>query len=111
MSNFFDSEIVQEEVKSVMKMQEDLYKALPGFYMMDKDEKINVIAMLEKLLEKQQILYTRLSLSQDPQAIKLKKDFDSQKAMLGIPEDVSAVQVFDQMKQMIDTYMDSIDRE
>ena len=92
-------------------MQEDLYKALPGFYMMDKDEKINVIAMLEKLLEKQQILYTRLSLSQDPQAIKLKKDFDSQKAMLGIPEDVSAVQVFDQMKQMIDTYMDSIDRE
>ena len=35
--------------------------------MMDKDEKINVIAMLEKLLEKQQILYTRLSLSEDPQ--------------------------------------------
>lgn len=111
MSDFFDSEIVQEEVKSVMEMQEDLYKALPGFYIMDKDEKINVIAMLEKLLEKQQILYTRLSLSQDPQAIELKKDFDKQKVMLGIPEDVSAFQVFDQMKQMIDTYMDNIDRE
>lgn len=111
MSDFFDSEIVQEEVKSVMKMQEDLYKALPGFYIMDKDEKINVIAMLEKLLEKQQILYTRLSLSQDPQAIELKKDFDKQKVMLGIPEDVSAVQVFDQMKKMIDTYMDHIDKE
>ena len=66
MSDFFDSEIVQEEVKCVMEMQEDLYKALPGFYIMDKDEKINVIAMLEKLLEKQQILYTRLSLSEDP---------------------------------------------
>ncbi len=94
-----------------MKMQEDLYRALPGFYMMDKDEKINVIAMLEKLLEKQQILYTRLSLSQDPKAIELKKDFDKQKVMLGIPENVSAVQVFDEMKQMIDTYMDNIDRE
>tara|TARA_B100002019_G_C21224552_1_gene576626 strand:+ start:790 stop:1125 length:336 start_codon:yes stop_codon:yes gene_type:complete len=111
MSDFFDSEIVQEEVKCVMKMQEDLYRALPGFYMMDKDEKINVIAMLEKLLEKQQILYTRLSLSQDPKAIELKKDFDKQKVMLGIPENVSAVQVFDEMKQMIDTYMDNIDRE
>lgn len=111
MSDFFDSEIVQEEVKSVMEMQEDLYRSLPGFYAMSKDERIDVIAMLEKLLEKQQILYTRLSLSQDPQAIKLKKDFDSQKAMLGIPEDVSAVQVFDQMKKMIDTYMDHIDKE
>ena len=111
MSDFFDSEIVQEEVKCVMEMQEDLYRSLPGFYMMDKDEKINVIAMLEKLLEKQQILYTRLSLSQDPKAIELKKDFDKHKVMLGIPENVSAVQVFDEMKQMIDTYMDHIDRE
>ena len=40
---------------------------------MDKEEKLFHVSMLEKLLDKQKILYTRLSLSDDPEAKMMKQ--------------------------------------
>lgn len=111
MSKFFDSEIVSEEVERINELQIVLQRKLPEFLELDKEEKLELIAMLEELLDKQKILYTRLSLSDDPDAIEMKNHLDFQKTMLGVPKDVSPNQIFDQMKTVIDKYLDFIDRE
>ena len=111
MSNFFNSEIVSEELDRISDLQIVLRRKLPEFPELDKEEKLELIAMLEELLDKQKILYTRLSLSDDPDAIEMKNHLDLQKTMLGVPEDVSPNQIFDQMKTVIDKYLDFIDRE
>ena len=66
--SFFDSEIVQGEMKEISKLQDEIYAKVFSFSSMDADDKMEHVEMLEELLKKQKILYTRLSLSDDPEA-------------------------------------------
>ena len=43
MSDFFDSEIIQEELKEINNMQEKIYGSLFGFAMMTHEEKLEHI--------------------------------------------------------------------
>tara|TARA_B100001939_G_scaffold267106_1_gene234520 strand:- start:335 stop:673 length:339 start_codon:yes stop_codon:yes gene_type:complete len=110
MSKFFTSEIVRQEVDEVVKLQEEIYYKLPNFSSLQKSDRIKIVDLLEQLLEKQKILYTRISLSDDPAAKDMKNTFDEQKEMLGIPKSVSAYQVFENMKTVITQYKKQIDR-
>ena len=64
--SFFDSEIVQGEMKEINRLQQAVYSKVFAFAQMGKSEKLKHVEMLEELLKKQQVLYTRLSLSDDP---------------------------------------------
>ena len=110
MSKFFTSEIVRQEVDEVVKLQEEIYYKLPNFSSLQKSDRIKIVDLLEQLLEKQKILYTRISLSDDPAAKDMKNTFNEQKEMLGIPKSVSAYQVFENMKTIITQYKKQIDR-
>ena len=110
MSNFFTSEIVQQEVNEVVKLQEEIYYKLPKFSSLQNNDRIKIVDLLEQLLEKQKILYTRISLSDDPAAKNMKQTFDEQKEMLGIPKSVSAYQVFENMKIIITQYKKQLDQ-
>lgn len=110
MSKFFTSEIVRQEVDEVVKLQEEIYYKLPNFSSLQKSDRIKIVDLLEQLLEKQKILYTRISLSDDPAAKDMKNTFNEQKEMLGIPKSVSAYQVFENMKTVIAQYKKQIDR-
>ena len=61
--SFFDSEMVRAELAEISELQEDIYGNVFEFYRMDKDQKIKHVNLLQKLLEKQRVLYTRMSLS------------------------------------------------
>jgi len=110
MSKFFTSEIVRQEVDEVVKLQEEIYYKLPNFSSLQTSDRIKIVDLLEQLLEKQKILYTRISLSDDPAAKDMKNTFNEQKEMLGIPKSVSAYQVFENMKTVITQYKKQIDR-
>ena len=69
MSDFFDSEIIQEELEIINDLQEKIYEKAFSFDTMTNDERLVHIDNLSQLLEKQQIMYTRLSLSDDPKAL------------------------------------------
>ncbi len=43
MSNFFDSEIIQEELKEINTLQEEIYGSLLAFSSMDRDARIDKI--------------------------------------------------------------------
>ena len=99
---FFSSDIVKTELKEIGFLQERISSSILSFEEMNKEEKINHIKMLEELLEKQRILYTRLSLSNDPNAIDMKNKLDNSMEMFGFSSDVKINAVFKSMIQLIE---------
>ena len=68
MSDFFKSEIVIDELKEINELQEELYVNIMRFGQMNKEDQLKHIDKLSTLLEKQKVMYARLSLSDDPDA-------------------------------------------
>jgi hypothetical protein len=75
---------------------------------MNADDKILHIDMLDKLLNKQKILYTRLSLSNDPEAKAMKENIITSAKQLGFPPDVDLGYVFSNMSSIIETMKKTI---
>ena len=67
-----------------------------------------LIEMMEELLTRQRIFYTRLTLSDDLDAIKMKESILSQAKQLGFPQDVNLDHVFSNMVSMIDNMKKSL---
>lgn len=109
MSNFFDSEIIQEELKEINTLQEEIYGSLLAFSSMDRDARIDKIEKLATLLEKQRVMYTRLSLSDDPKAVEMKENLRKSVAMMGFPPETDLNLLFDSMNKTIESLKDYID--
>ena len=81
MSEFFQSEVVRAEMAEVAELQEEVYNNVFKFPSMSVDDKKYHVEVLEKLIDKQKIVYTRLSLSEDPEAQKMKKQITESATM------------------------------
>jgi len=107
--SFFDSEIVQKELEDISGLQKTLTRDIFKFPSMTKEEKQEHMEVLEELLEKQQLLYTRLSLSDDPKAIEMKKQVVESSRLLGFGNaDINTI--FNSMKMTIKNIKAGIDR-
>ena len=109
MGEFFQSEIIQEELSEINRMQEKIYGSLLSFGMMSREEKLEHIDLLTDLLEKQRVMYTRLSLSDDPQAIEMKENLRKSVSMMGFPSETNMQTLFDSMNATIRSLRDYVD--
>ena len=109
MSKFFDSEIIQEELEGINELQKNLYGNIMLFPDMDRSEKVEHIELLAELLEKQMVMYARLSLSDDPEAIRMKKHLHQSIPLMGFPTGTDMNLLFDGMKKTISQLKDKID--
>lgn len=109
MSNFFDSEIIQNELKEINKLQQEIYQNILAFGSMTREDKINHVDKLSSLLEKQHIMYTRLTLSDDPKAIKMKENLKESLSMIGFSTDTDMITLFNSMSKTIEKLKESID--
>jgi len=109
--SFFDSDVVRAEMTEISLLQEDIYKNVFKFANMDDEEKRFHVAMLEKLLEKQRVLYTRLSLSDDPEAKQMKNKIHESAALMGLPPDVDMSVIFRNMSSMLETMKQNLDTD
>jgi len=107
--SFFDSEVVRAEMTEITELQEEIYTRVFEFPTMSKEEKIEHVQSLERLLEKQRVLYTRLSLSDDPEAIMMKENISKSARMMGMPPDVDMGLIFKNMDKMLKTMRQQID--
>tara|TARA_Y100000385_G_scaffold195157_1_gene202040 strand:- start:827 stop:1162 length:336 start_codon:yes stop_codon:yes gene_type:complete len=107
--SFFESDIVQQEMKKIAELQEVIYTKVFTFASMDDQDKLEHIEMLEELLKKQQILYARMSLSDDPQAKDMKDNIMTSAVQLGFSPDVDLTYVFSNMTNIIDNMKKSLD--
>ena len=112
MSEFFKSDIIQEELNEINRMQEKIYGSLLTFGSMSREEKIEHVDLLTDLLEKQRVMYTRLSLSDDPQAVEMKENLRKSVAMMGFPPETDMQFLFNSMSATIKSlkaYIDTCD--
>ena len=100
--SFFDSEIVRAEMIEIHELQEDVYENFMKFPYMNAADKAHHIDQLSKLLEKQKIVYARLSLSDDPDAKEMKEKIMESAKSMGLPANVDVAKMFDQMSDVID---------
>ena len=109
MSDFFKSEIVREELTEINALQEELYSDMTSFNVLDRDDRMDHIEKLTTLLEKQRLMYTRLSLSDDPDAKKLKDQLQKSVTMMGFPEGTDMQVLFSGMENTIDKLKQFVD--
>ena len=109
MSSFFDSEIVQEEMKEIHELQTIVYNTSQDYASLNREDKIEHIENLTELLELQRIMYTRLALSEDPNAKKMKAELEKSVIVLGFPAGTDISVLFSGMSQTIEALKQGID--
>ena len=109
MSEFFESEIVREELNDINKLQEEIYGSVFSFATLSPEKRKEHIEDLVELLDKQRIMYTRLSLSDDPEAVKMKEQLVESVQIMGYPKGTDINVLFDTMKKTIEKMKDAVD--
>ena len=107
--SFFDSDVVRKEMTDIQDLQEEIYGSVFNFPQMPNEEKEEHIELLMELLEKQRILYARMSLSDDPAAKKMKENIQQSAVIMGMPKDVDMSIVFTNMEKMIGIMKQQVD--
>ena len=108
--SFFQSPVVRAEMAEISELQEEVYSNVFKFPSMKKEDQLYHVELLTRLIEKQKILYARVSLSDDPDALKMKENIIESASMMGIPNSVDMSKVFDQMSTMVETLKIQIDK-
>ena len=108
--SFFDSEVVRAEMVEISELQEEIYTNVFKFPTMSKEDQLYHVAILEKLLNKQRVLYTRVSLSDDPEAKEMKKNILEGARQMGLPTNVDMNILFANMNNMVEMMKKQIDK-
>jgi hypothetical protein len=108
--SFFSSEVVRAEMVEISEMQEDVYSNIFKFHSMTKEERLNHIDLLERLLEKQKVLYTRMCLSDDPEARQMKDRIVQSAIMMGMPPNTDMNIILNNMSKMLEVMKEQIDK-
>ena len=109
MSEFFNSNIIKEELMAINRLQESIYNSAFNFDELDRDDQLDHIDDLTELLEKQRVMYTRLALSEDPQAKVMKGELEKSVQLLGFPEGTDISVLFSGMSKTIESLKQKID--
>ena len=109
MSDFFDSDIVREALQEINELQMSIYENAMKFGTFSRDDKVDHIERLTELLERQKVMYTRISLSNDPEAVDLKNHLQKSVELMGFPEGTDMLLLFSGMSNTIDNLKKSID--
>ncbi len=108
--SFFDSEMVRAEMTEIYELQEEVYGSVFKFPTMTKEDKLRHVEIMERLLNKQRVLYTRMSLSDDPEAIEMKERIIHSAVMMGMPPGTDMNVILNNMSKMLEVMKEQIDK-
>lgn len=101
MSEFFDSEIVQQTMEELEELQKKLLVKIFDIPYCSKDEKMEYIQTMREFLEKQKVLLFRMSLSDDPEAIETKQKILESAKVFGLKDDQNMNEFFNMLEKPI----------
>ena len=103
--NFFQSEVVQKELTQMQDLYMEINKM--GLMLNVTQKKEQLVKML-RLIELQQTMYMRVTLSEDPEAKQLVEQVKNAAAMLGMPKDEVGPQFYDKLKDNVNKMIDQL---
>ena len=106
--NFFQSEVVQKELTQMQDIYMDINRI--GL-MLNVTQKREQLEKMLRLIELQQTMYMRVTLSDDPEAKKLVDQVKNAAAMLGMPKDEVGPQFYDKLKDNVYKMIDSLPQD
>ena len=95
---FFQSEVVQKELTQMQDLYMDINKM--GL-MLSLDQKKEQLQKMLRLIDLQQTMYMRVTLSDDPDAKQLVEQVKNAAAMLGMPKEEIGPQFYDKLKENV----------
>ena len=95
---FFQSEVVQQELHQMQELYMDINRM--GL-MLSLDQKKEQLQKMLRLIEIQQTMYMRVTLSEDPDAKQLVEQVKNAAAILGMPKDEIGPQFYDKLKENV----------
>ena len=99
---FFQSEVVQQELTQMQDLYMDINKM--GL-MLSLDQKREQLQKMLRLIDLQQTMYMRVSLSDDPDAKQLVDQVKNAAKMLGMPPDEVGPSFYDKLKDNVHKMM------
>ena len=105
---FFNSDIVQEELQRMQELYLEINKM--GL-LLSTDQKREQLDKMMRLIELQQTMYMRVTLSEDPEAKKLVDQVKNAAAMLGMPKEEIGPQFYDKLKDNVRKMMKELPEE
>ena len=109
MSKFFDSEQVQDTLQDIEELQRSIQEGMMSYNFMEFWQEEERLEDLEELFEKQQLMYVRMKLSDDPEAKEIVKRMQMSLIDLGMPKGTTVEQMFEQMKITITNLRRALD--
>ena len=95
---FFQSEVVQQELNRMQELYMEINKM--GLLLSTEQKKEQLDKMM-RLIELQQTMYMRVTLSEDPEAKKLVDQVKNAAAMLGMPKEEIGPQFYEKLKDNV----------
>ena len=109
MSKFFDSEQVQDTLNDIEELQTIIQKGMMENNFVEFWQEEERLEDLEELFEKQQLMYVRMKLSDDPEAKAIVDKMRMSLKDMGMPQGMTVEQLFDQMKITITNLRRALD--
>ena len=109
MSEFFDSDVVQDSLEEIQELQISIQDAMLKYNFLNFWQQKEKLEELEELLEKQQLMYVRMKLSDDPNAKDIVKKMQMSLKDMGMPKSTTVEQMFEQMKLTISNLRRALD--
>ena len=95
---FFQSEVVQKELTQMQDLYMDINRMGLVLSLPQKREQLDKML---RLIELQQTMYMRVTLSEDPEAKQLVDQVKNAAKMLGMPPDEVGPQFYDRLKENV----------
>lgn len=113
MTDFFDSDIVRNEAKEMEFLQmKAMELTLEAPMRGTKEDQLEYINVVRSLIERQQIFYTRLKLSDDPRAVEMCEQIEEGAKMLyGWWETQDVLALMREMLSKLDEFEREIEAE
>jgi hypothetical protein len=101
-SDFFQSEIVQNSIREMYDLQNEIIEKTFKSPFGSVDEKVKQVNLMRVFLEKQKNLYVRLTLSDDPEAKEMVERVGEAATLLGYDGQSSMIEFFAAMEKSVD---------
>ena len=102
MSKFFKSDIVKEILNELADMQEELVSQIFFIPYMNVEQRKEHLELMKNFLDKQKLLFFRMSLSDDPEAQETKKEIIKSAKMFGMMENDNIESFFNNLDRTIE---------